>query len=96
MRSRDGPHCEYNGSRNSVVHLPHFGRFGNPEVIHTDRGTAFHNEIIEELLWIREVKQSLTTAYWSEENGIVERATCLTHESMTGGHLSCCLWYSGK
>jgi transposase InsO family protein len=52
----------------------HFGRFGQPEVIHTDRGTAFHNEVVEELLRMTGVEQSLTTAYSSEENGIVERA----------------------
>jgi len=27
-----------------------FGRFGTPEVDHTDRGTAFHNELVEKLL----------------------------------------------
>ena len=58
-------HCEDNGSRNSVVHS---------EVVHTDQGTAFHNEVVEELLRITGVEQSLTTAYSSEENGIVERA----------------------
>jgi transposase InsO family protein len=52
----------------------HFARFGNPDVVHTERGTAFHNEIIEELLRMTGVEQSLTTAYSSEENGIVERA----------------------
>ena len=52
----------------------HFGRFGTPEVVHTDRGTAFHNELIEELLRMSGTEQSLTTAYSSEENGIVERA----------------------
>ena len=52
----------------------HFGRFGNPEVVHTDRGPAFHNEVIEELLRMSGTDQSLTTAYSSEENGIVERA----------------------
>ena len=30
--------------------IQHFGRFGTPEVVHTDRGTAFHNELIAELL----------------------------------------------
>ena len=30
----------------------HFGRFGTPEVIYTDRGTAFHNEVVDELLRI--------------------------------------------
>ena len=52
----------------------HFGRFGQPEVIHTDRGTAFHNEVVEELLRMTGVEQSLTPVYSSEENGIVERA----------------------
>jgi hypothetical protein len=35
------------------------------------RGTAFQNEIIEELLRMTGVEQSLTAAYSSEENGIV-------------------------
>ena len=25
------------------------GRFDTPEVVHTDRGTAFHNELVSEL-----------------------------------------------
>ena len=45
----------------------HFGRFGTPEVVHT-------NELVEELLRMSGTEQSLTTAYSSEENGIVERA----------------------
>ena len=51
----------------------HFGRFSNPEVVHTDRGPAFHNEVLEELLRMSGTDQSLTTAYSSKENGIVER-----------------------
>ena len=43
------------------------------EVVHTDRGTAFHNELIAELLRVAGTKQSLTTAYSKEENAIVER-----------------------
>ncbi len=39
--------------------------FGIPEVVHTDRGTAFHNELIEELLRMSGTEQSLTTAYSS-------------------------------
>ena len=50
------------------------GRFGTPEVVHTDRGTAFHNELVSELLRMTGTEQSLSTAYSSEENGIVERA----------------------
>ena len=52
----------------------HMGRFGTPEVLHTDRGTAFHNELVAELLRMTGTEQSLATAYSSEENGIVERA----------------------
>ena len=50
------------------------GRFGTPEVVHTDRGTAFHNELVSELLHMTSTEQSLSTAYSSEENGTVERA----------------------
>jgi hypothetical protein len=70
----------------------HFGRFGNPYVVHTDRGTAFHNEIIEELLRMTGVEQSLTTAYSSEENGI-SMQSCLTQGSMTDGRLNSYRWY---
>ena len=52
----------------------HMGRFGTPEVVHTDRGTAFHNELVSELLRMTGTEQSLSTSYSSEENGIVERA----------------------
>jgi transposase InsO family protein len=48
--------------------------FGTPKVVHTDRGIAFHNEIIEELLRMTGIEQSLATAYSSEKNGIVERS----------------------
>ena len=89
----------------------HFGRFGNPDVFHTDLGTAFHNEIIEELLRMTGVEQSLTTAYFSEENGSttagswsgltkkyygISMRSCLTQGSMTDGRLNSCLWYSGS
>jgi len=68
----------------------HFGRFGTPEVIHTDRGTAFHNEAVEELLRITGAEQSLNTAYSSEENGIVERANqeVLRHLNAQHTHIS--------
>ena len=54
--------------------LNHIGRFGSPEVIHTDQGPAFHNELVQELLRLCGIEQSFATAYSSEENGIVERA----------------------
>ena len=74
--------------------IQHFGRFETPEVVHTDRGTAFHNELIAELLRVAGTKQSLTTAYSKEENAIVERAYdisthyCLMHVFMTSGRTS--------
>ena len=37
----------------------HFGRFGTPEVIHTDRGPAFHNDLIKDLCSMTGVEQSL-------------------------------------
>ncbi len=55
----------------SVI-LNHIGRFGSPEVIHTDQGPFFHNEL--ELLRLCAIENSFATAYSSEENGIVERA----------------------
>ena len=54
--------------------LQQFGRFGTPEVVHTDRGIAFHKELIAELLHVAGTKQSLTTEFSKEENAIVERA----------------------
>ena len=54
----------------SVI-LNHIGRFGSPEVIHTDKGPAFHNELITELFRLGGIQQSFATAYSSEENGIV-------------------------
>ena len=52
----------------------HFGRFGTTEVILTDRGPTFHNDLIKDLCRTG-VEQSLTTAYSKEENAIAERAT---------------------
>ncbi len=54
----------------SVI-LNHMGRFESPEVMHTDQGPAFHNELGQELLRLCAIENSFTT---SEENGIVERA----------------------
>jgi transposase InsO family protein len=54
--------------------LNHIGRFGSPQVIHTDQGPAFHNELVGELLRLCGIQQSFATAYSKEENGIVERA----------------------
>ncbi len=34
-------------------------RFGTPEVVHTDRGTALHNELVSELLRMTELVSEL-------------------------------------
>ena len=52
----------------------HFGRFGTPDVIHTDQGPAFCNELFSELSRLSQVEHSFATAYSKEENGLVERA----------------------
>jgi hypothetical protein len=80
--------------------IQNFGCFGTPEVVH-DRGTAFHDELVEELLRMLGTEQSSTTFYSSEENSIVKRAdqevlatsklSCSTHGSTTDGHSSSCL-----
>ena len=54
--------------------LNHIGRFGTPEVIHTDQGPAFYNDLITELTTLCGMEHSFATAYSSEENGIVECA----------------------
>ena len=78
--------------KTASVILNHIGRFGSPEVIHTDRGPAFHNELITELLRLGGIQQSFATAYSSEENGIVERDTYVLYSmiavSTISGHLS--------
>jgi len=58
----------------ALVMLNHIGRFRSPEVIHTDQGPAFHNELVQKLLRLCDMEHSFATAYSSEENGIVERA----------------------
>jgi hypothetical protein len=52
----------------------HLGRFGAPERILIDRSTAFHNELVSELIHMCLVEHELTIAYSKEENAIVERA----------------------
>ena len=52
----------------------HLGRFGAPERILTDRGTAFYNELVSELLHMCRAQHELTITYSKEENAFVERA----------------------
>ena len=70
--------------------LNHIGRFGTPEVIHTDQGPAFHNDLITELTRLCGMEHSFATAYSSEENGIVERA----NQKVLLGHSSSYRWFN--
>ena len=53
--------------------LQHFGRFGCPRMIRSDRGSHFANETIEKFLQMTGVGHNLTLAYSSQENSKVER-----------------------
>ena len=51
----------------------HFGRFGAPTQIRSDRGSHFVNETITQFLAMVGTQQCLTLAYSSQQNAIVER-----------------------
>ena len=53
--------------------LQHFGRFGGPRQLRSDRGPHFIAEVIEQFLTLLGVEHELTLAYSKEENAIVER-----------------------
>ena len=57
----------------SLCLLNHFGRFGSPAYLTSDRGGHFVNAVIEEFLRHIGTQQILTLAYSKEENAIVER-----------------------
>jgi hypothetical protein len=53
--------------------LIHFGRYGSPTVIRSDKGPHFANSLIEKFLKATGIEHNLTLAYSSQENSIVER-----------------------
>ena len=53
--------------------LQHFGRFGAPRQLRSDRGPHFIAEVVEQFLTHAGVEHKLTLAYSKEENAIVER-----------------------
>ena len=53
--------------------MEHFGRFSSPNLIRSDRGPHYANELIEKFLLVVGTPHSLTLAYSKEENSIVER-----------------------
>jgi transposase InsO family protein len=53
--------------------IQHFGRYGSPTIIRSDKGSHFANELIAQFLAATGTLQNLTLAYSSQENAIVER-----------------------
>ena len=51
----------------------HFGRFGAPTQIRSDRGPHFANELIKDFLALVGTQHCLTLAYSSQQNAIAER-----------------------
>ena len=51
----------------------HFGRFGAPTQLRSDRGSHFVNSVIQEFLPLVGTQHCLTLAYSSQQNAIVER-----------------------
>ena len=53
--------------------LAHFGRFGSPNMIRSDRESHFADDMIKEFLDLCGTPHNLTLAYSKQENAIVER-----------------------
>ena len=51
----------------------YYGRYGSAETISSDRGPAFFNELVRELVELGGSDYQFTTPYSHEENGIIER-----------------------
>ena len=54
--------------------IAHFGRFGIPDQIRSDKGSQFVNSLFEELTRILKFDHEIGTGYSKEENSIVERS----------------------
>jgi hypothetical protein len=62
------------GASTAVCLLQHFGRFGAPAQVRSDRGPHFVNSVISEFLMLIGTEHCLTLSYSKEENALVERA----------------------
>jgi hypothetical protein len=54
--------------------LQHFGRYGAPNMVRSDKGSHFANDLIKEFLVLTGTPHNLTLSYSKQENGVVERA----------------------
>ena len=54
--------------------LQHFGRYGAPNMIRSDKGSHFANDSIKEFLVLTGTPHNLTLSCSKQENGVVERA----------------------
>ena len=68
----------------SECFLAHFGRFGSPNMIRSDRGSHFANDLIKEFLDLTGMPHNLTFAYSSQENAIVERVNKEVNRHLRG------------
>jgi transposase InsO family protein len=67
-------HAKAATAKEAAEHLlQHFGRFGAPSQLRSDRGSHFVNKVIEEFLPLVGTQHCLTLAYSSQQNAIVER-----------------------
>jgi transposase InsO family protein len=62
------------GAASAICLLQHFGRFGAPAQVRSDRGSHFVNSVIREFLMLIETEHCLTLSYSKEVNALVERA----------------------
>jgi hypothetical protein len=69
------PAQDYSAKSAAMALLQFVGRFGVPEVIHSDKGTQYINELIQQFTRLIGGIQSFNiSSYSHEENGLVERA----------------------
>ena len=54
--------------------LKHFGRYGAPSVLTSDRGSQFVNDLIADFLKMVGTEHVLSIAYSHQENGMIERS----------------------
>ena len=64
--------------------LTHFGRFGSPNMMRSDRGSHFANDPMKEFLDLAGRPHNLTLSYSSQENAIVERVNKEVNRHLKG------------